>query len=356
MARDDHGQLHLKDYRPDSQLIRPERRVEVPRFPVIDAHNHLGAAFGGGWDAKPVEALLAQLDAAHVVAYVDLDGGWGEEILDQRLRKFKEPFPERFICFGSPEWRRWPEKGKGFGEWTAQNFRKQVARGAQGLKIWKDFGLHVRDETGALVAVDDERLIPLWEAAGELGVPVMIHVADPVAFFQPLDAKNERWEELHAHPDWHFPPGRFPGFDDIISSFERLVRRHSNTIFIGAHVACYAENLGWVDQLLAECPNLHIDFSARIGELGRQPHSARRLLTKHKDRVLFGTDSGPDIEIYHTYFRFLETDDEYFDYDPRNSYSQGRWKISGLQLDNDVLERIYSLNARKLYAHSQRFS
>ena len=133
------------------------------------------------------------------------------------------------------------------------------------------------------------------------------------------------------------------------------MRRHPNTIFIGAHVACHAENLDWVDQLMSECPNLYIDFSARIGELGRQPYSAGKLLAKHQDRVLFGTDSGPDLDMYHTYFRFLETDDEYFDYDPRNIYSQGRWKVSGLKLDEHVLEKIYSLNARKLFAKSQRF-
>lgn len=341
--------LALEDYQPVTQLVRRETHVDAPCCPVIDAHNHLGPDFGGGWSERPVAELMALLDEAHVKAYVDLDGGWGEAILDARLRKFKDHAPERFICFGSPEWKRWAEKAAGFGEWSARNFRKQVARGAQGLKIWKNFGLHVRDEKGQLVRVDDERLVPLWETAGELKVPVLVHVADPVAFFQPLDASNERWEELHAHPDWHFPPDRFPTFETIIGAFARLVKRHPDTTFIGAHVACYAENLDWVDALMADCPNLLIDFSQRIAEIGRRPYAARRLFTKYRKRVLFGTDSGPRPDMYRTYYRFLETDDEYFSYEPTGAMTQGRWNIYGLGLDKGVLEDIYFRNAAALF-------
>lgn len=343
------GILPLQDFRPVTQLVRQETEQLVPCFPVIDAHNHLGADFGGGWDTRPVQELLDRLDEAQVLAYVDLDGGWDDKILNARLEKFKAAAPDRFICFGSPEWKHWPSKGKTFGEWSARQFRAQVQRGAQGLKIWKDFGLHVRDENGRLVSVDDERLIPLWDVAGELGVPVLVHVADPVAFFEPLDAMNERFEELQAHPEWHFPPDRFPSFQSIISAFARLVRRHPRTTFIGAHVACYAEDLGWVDRLLSECPNLMIDFSQRLAELGRQPYASRRLFEKHQDRILFGTDSGPDLSMYRIYYRFLETQDEYFDYAPGGGYPQGRWKIYGLGLDHNVLEKIYNQNARRLF-------
>ncbi len=344
-----HDDIPLSRFRPAPKLVRKETRIERPAFPVIDAHNHLGPDFGGGWSEKPAAELIARLDEAHVQTYVDLDGGWGEEILDARLRKFKEPFPDRFILFGSPGWQHWASDGSQFGERAAQRLRAQVARGAQGLKIWKDFGLHVKDEKGKLVSVDDARLIPLWDAAGELGVPVLIHVADPVAFFDPLDATNERWDELHAHPDWHFHGSRFPSFITIIEAFARLVKRHPNTTFIGAHVACYSENLPWVDALLDACPNLLIDFSARISELGRQPYSARRLLTKHQDRVLFGIDAGPDLETYRTYWRFLESDDEYFDYNPHGVPNQGRWQIYGLCLDREVLKKIYYANSARLW-------
>lgn len=341
--------IPLSKFRPVSKLVRQESRIERPAFPIIDAHNHLGPDFGGGWSEKPADQLIKRLDEAHVRVYVDLDGGWDETIFDARLKKFKEPYPDRFILFASPGWRHWAEDGAQFGEKAAQRLRAQVARGAQGLKIWKNFGLHVRDEKGGLVTVDDVRLIPLWETAGELGVPVLVHVADPVAFFDPLDPANERWEELHVHPDWHFSADKYPAFDRIIGAFARVVKRHPNTTFIGAHVACYSENLPWVDALMEQCPNLWIDFSARISELGRQPYSGRRLLTKYQDRVLFGIDAGPDIETYRTYWRFLETDDEYFDYYPHGSPNQGRWQIYGLKLDRPVLEKIYSGNAARLW-------
>ena len=333
---------------PQSKLVRKETDVFAPAFPVIDAHNHLGTDFGGGWDRRPVAELVDQLDQARVTTYVDLDGGWGEDILDARLKKFKQAAPERFVFFGGPGWNHWPDDGHAFGERAAKRFAQQVMRGAQGLKIWKDFGLQVRDEKGVIVSVDDERLDPLWQTTSELGLPVIIHVADPVAFFDPLDRHNERWDELHAHPDWHFPSPPFPSFNTIIEAFARLVEKFPKLRFVGAHVGCYAENLEWVAALLERCPNFHVDISARISELGRQPFAARRFLEKYQDRVLFGIDCGPQLEAYHTYYRFLETDDEYFDYSWDGVQTQGRWKIYGLNLPKPVLEKIYRANAVRI--------
>lgn len=338
----------LSEYRPQPALVTKTTLVTRPRFPVIDAHNHLGDEFGGGWASRPVGELLDRLDQAEVRAYVDLDGGWGEEILQQRLDNFKAAAPDRFRIFGGVNWAAWPQHGHHFGHWAARRLREQAARGADGLKIWKPFGLHVRDHLNQLVAVDDPRLDALWAAAGELNLPVMIHVADPVAFFNPLDAANERWEELHAHPDWHFPSPPYPAFLTILEQLAKLVTRHANTIFIGAHVGCYAENLAWVGQLLDRCPNFYIDISARIAELGRQPYTARRFCLTYANRILFGTDAGPDLDTYQTYFRFLETNDEYFDYNPAGIPTQGRWQIYGLFLPDDVLQKIYYQNAARL--------
>ncbi|HXV44335.1 MAG TPA: amidohydrolase family protein, partial [Anaerolineae bacterium] len=320
----------LIHYSPRPALTTKVTSVVKPRFPVIDAHNHLGEDFGGGWSQRPLEELLAVLDEAGVQVYVDLDGGWGEDILHQRLDKFKAAAPERFCIFGGVNWAAWPDHGDGFGEWAATRLRAQAARGAQGLKIWKPFGLHVRDQHKQLVAVDDPRLDPLWATAGELGLPVMIHVADPVAFFWPLDHTNERWEELHTHPDWQFPSPPFPAFQTIITGLANLVLRHPQTTFIGAHVGCYAENLAWVGLLLEQCPNFYVDIGARIGELGRQPYSARRFFLKYADRILFGTDVGANLDTYRLYYRFLETDDEYFNYGLSEIPPQGRWHIYGL--------------------------
>jgi predicted TIM-barrel fold metal-dependent hydrolase len=341
--------LNLADFRPVPKLVVKQTSVQKPHCRVIDAHNHLGVDFGGGWANKSVKELTDRLDEASVDVYVDLDGGWSEAILDARLRKFKEAVPERFIFFGGPGWAHWQADGDQFGEKAAQRFRAQVARGAQGLKIWKDFGLHVRDQNGTLVRVNDTRLDALWNAVDELHLPVMIHVADPVAFFDPLDATNERWDELNAHPEWQFPVPLFPSFMSIMEDFARLVMRFPNLKFIAAHVGCYAENLEWVGNLLERCPNLHIDISARISELGRQPYSAKRFLERFSGRVLFGIDCGPNLDAYRTYYRFLETDDEYFSYDKEAAPSQGRWNIYGLNLQASVLENIYYNNAANLF-------
>lgn len=344
----DKPDLYLHEFTPRPQIVTKITQVEKPRFPVIDAHNHLAEPFGGGWDKRPVRELLDLLDEANVRLYVDLDGGWGEDILNRHLDHFKNAAPERFQVFGGVDWSKWPEHGDRFGEWAAARFREQVARGAQGLKIWKPFGLHVRDQNGVLVSVDDRRLDPLWSAVGELNLPVMIHVADPVAFFDPLDHTNERWEELHAHPDWQFTGPPFPSFMTIMNGLANLVANHPNTKFIGAHVGCYSENLGWVAELLDRCPNFYIDFSARISEIGRQPYTARRFFIQYADRILFGTDSSPNLNAYRLYYRFLETDDEYFNYSLSAVPTQGRWYIYGLYLPDDVLEKIYYRNAQRI--------
>jgi predicted TIM-barrel fold metal-dependent hydrolase len=235
--------------------------------------------------------------------------------------------------------------GDKFPEWAAKRLRFQKERGAEGLKIWKPFGLLVRDDGDGLVRVDDPRLDPIWETAGELRLPVLIHVADPVAFFDPVDETNERWEELGNHPDWAFSSSPFPSFMEIMDGLNRLVMRHSNTTFIGAHLGCYGENLRWVGQMLEECPNYYIDISARLGELGRQPYTARKFLIQYQDRILFGSDMGPDPDEYRIYFRFLETDDEYFNYNSSDVPLQGRWYVCGMYLPDEVLKKIYHDNA-----------
>ena len=340
--------MQLRDFHPKPKLIAKSSYILEPRFPVIDAHNHLGEAFGGSWDQRPVSELLDILNNAHVRVYIDLDGGWGEDILLRHLDYFKAAAPERFLVFGGVDWRGFQQHGDQFGEYAASRLRVQVGYGADGLKIWKGFGLQVKDQHGEIVSVDDPRLDPLWKTAGELSFPVVIHVADPVAFFWLLDVYNERWEELQVNPDWQFPSPPFPSFDSILNALANLVSRHPETTFIGAHVGCYAENLAWVGMLLDRCPNFFIDMSARIGELGRQPYTARQFFLKYADRILFGTDAGPNLEMYRLHYRFLETDDEYFNYDLRDPPGQGRWRVYGLNLPEDVLEKVYYRNAERV--------
>jgi predicted TIM-barrel fold metal-dependent hydrolase len=329
-------------------MVTKSTTVTKPRFPVVDAHNHLGEVFGGGWIHRPVEALIDTLDQAGVKLYVDLDGGWGEDVLTDHIDKFKRAHPERFMVFGGVYWEMWRSLGNAFPDWAAKRLEAQKKYGAEGLKIWKNLGLKVCDQQGVLVEVDDNRLDPIWLAAGQLRLPVMIHVADPVAFFNPLDETNERWEELSANPDWQFASPPNPSFSRIIEGLANLVRRNSGTTFIGAHVGCYAENLNWVGNLLDECSNFYVDISARIGELGRQSYTARNFIMKYADRILFGSDCGPDLETYRLAYRFLETEDEYFNYNSGEIPLQGRWYIYGLHLPDDVLEKIYHINAEKV--------
>jgi len=341
-------ELLLRDYHPISQIVSPATVISMPKFPVIDCHNHLMEPFSDGWDKKPISQLLETLDAAGNKEFWDLDGGWGEDILKSHLDHFKSPAPDRFRIFGGIDWSKWVEHPHNFGEWAASRVQGQARIGAEGLKIWKNFGLHVTDPQGKLVSIDDKRLDPIFDTAGERHLPVLMHIADPVAFFDPLNANNERWEELHAHPDWHFPSPPFPAFIQLLNDFKSRVTRHPKTIFIGAHVGCYSENLTWVGRMLDECPNYYVDIAARISELGRQPISAKSFFEKYKDRILFGIDVGPLIQSYQTYFRFLETDDEYFNYSRFEIPSQGRWYIYGVHLPDEILKKVYFQNAERI--------
>jgi predicted TIM-barrel fold metal-dependent hydrolase len=340
--------LLLSQYKPRSALVTENNIVRSPRFPVIDAHNHLAQPFGGGWDKRPLSELLDRLDEARVRVYVDLDGGWGEALLCQHLDRFKAGAPDRFRIFGGVDWSMWAEQGANFGDWAANRLREQARWGADGLKIWKPFGLYVRDQDDRLVAVDDARLDPLWATAAELSLPVLIHAADPVAFFWPLDGYNERYEQLTAHPDWHFPSPHYPSFESVVNALANLVSRHPQTTFIGAHVGCYAENLAWVGEVLDRCPNFYVDIGARVPELGRQPYTARQFFIDYSDRILFGTDLGPDLASYRIYYRFLETRDEYFEYGVEDPPTDGRWRIYGIDLPDDVLEKVYYRNAERV--------
>lgn len=334
----------LENFRPKAKLVTRVTGIEKPRYPVIDAHNHL---WGDTWLKRPLADLLAVLDTAGVSHYVDLDGGWGEEILQAHL-DYLQPQAQRFRVFGGVAWEKWVEMGEGFPEYTAQRLEVQKSWGAAGLKIWKNLGLHVRDHTGARVAVDDMRLDPIWRTAQALNLPVLIHVADPAAFFDPVNETNERWEELQHNRDWAFTSPPFPPFMQIIEELAGLVSRYPLLTFIGAHVGCCAEDLAWVGALMDRCPNFNVDISARVGELGRQPYSARRFFIQHADRIVFGLDGNADAESYRIMYRFLETDDEYFNYNQGDIPYQGRWQVCGLHLPDAVLEKVYNQNAHRL--------
>jgi predicted TIM-barrel fold metal-dependent hydrolase len=335
---DDIRELKLRDWQPRSMLVVKASRVERPASPVIDVHNHL-------WSTKDVGALVKALDGAGVRTVVNLDGGWGSE-LRAELRRFDLAHPGRFLTFALIDFKGIDDAG-----WSARAARRLEAdfrAGAKGLKLHKSLGLGVRyKQSGKLVRIDDPKLDPIWALCGRAGKPIMIHSADPKAFFIPLDRRNERWHELNEHPGWLFHGKDYPRYEELLAQLHRVIRRHPKTTFIGAHMASQAEDLATLGRWLDELPNLHVDIDARINELGRQPYTARRFFLKYQDRVMFGTDTAPSVEMYRVYYRFLETEDEYWD-SAAGHHRQGFWMIYSVNLPRAVLRKLYHDNAVKV--------
>lgn len=342
------GDVPLREYRPVSRAATQETRVERAAHGAVDAHNHLGRwlSASGDWTVPDVAALLKLMRDLGVEAMVNLDGRWGDE-LERNLDRYDRAHPGRFATFCHVDWDE--AQSPGFAGRLVASLRRSAAAGAKGLKVWKDLGLRFTDPEGSLLMPDDPRLAEIWDAAGDLDLPVLIHTADPMAFFDPVDAKNERLEELLANPDWSFHGPGLPSFGRLMEALEHIIERHPRTTFIGAHFGCYAENPAWVGGMLDRYPNFYVDISARIAELGRQPRMSREVIVRHQDRVLFGTDVfPPEPEHVRTYLRFLETADEYFPYAPGAYGAQGRWNIYGIELPDEVLRKVYRDNARRL--------
>jgi predicted TIM-barrel fold metal-dependent hydrolase len=353
--------LALEDFAPKSMLHVPETRVERARFPAIDFHTHLSwsTELGGPERVEQnatVDEALAVMDRKNVRVMVNLTGGYGR-VLDETLRYWRGAHPDRFVVFTEPMYNRAAEPG--YPQAQADEIGRARSAGARGLKVLKTLGLYLRERvtSGPLVRIDDKRFDPMWEAAGAAKMPVGIHTSDPEAFFLPTDRFNERYEELSAHPDWSFHGRDFPSDRELHEARNRVIERHPGTHFVLLHVA-EAENLGLVSEWLDRYPNTTVEIGARIGELGRQPRASRKFFEKYQDRVMFGTDAVPKgydtpqqifgDELYEIYYRFLETEDEYFDYAPAPIPPQGRWRIYGLGLPESILKKVYYENAARL--------
>ena len=348
--------LPLSQFQPRSLLHVGETRVQRARFPVIDFHTHVSRRRAQKPGVPPGE-LVKTMDAVNLHTMVNLTGGAGDDLAGA-IAGFDQAFPRRFVSMTEPSWTRAGETG--YAAWQADEIGRAKAAGAVGVKVLKTLGLYLRDggASGKLVRVDDARFDPMWETCGRLGLPVAIHVGDPEAFFLPIDRFNERYEELNAHPDWSFHGKDFPAFKEILEARDRVFTRHPKTTFVALHVGHWAENLAAVGEMLDKFSNVHVEIGARIGELGRQPRTAARFFDRYQDRILFGTDAVPlgietpqqvfGEDLYRIYYRFLETEDEYFDYAPAPVPPQGRWRIYGLGLRESILRKVYSQNAERV--------
>lgn len=347
-------QLLLKNFRPQMQLKVAEHPRTKAAFPVVDVHTHFFYKLRSSQQA--LDDYVAVMDRNRIAVCASLDGSLNGR-LEEHVKFLWSKYKDRFVIFANVDWRgdgtednpaSWACHRAGFAERTAKELAAAVESGVSGLKLFKRFGLEYRNPDGSLIDVDDARFDPIWQACGELGIPVIIHTADPAAFFEPIDETNERWEELSRHPDWSFHGEDFPSRDELLEARNRVIGRHPKTKFIGAHVANHSEDLSVVSGWLEKYPNLYIETASRISELGRQPFTARKFLIQHSERILFGTD-GPWPEArLNINWRFFETQDESFAYSEKVPPPQGMWQIHGLNLPDAVLKQLYFENACRL--------
>ena len=358
--------LALEDFEPKSMLVVPQHPTPRAKYPVIDVHTHVSFVFGkrraaGSTEMQKafaqVDAIAAWMDTLNIRIMVNLTGGFGD-LLKQNVKDLQERYKGRFFNCVEPAYDRFREPN--FPQWQADEIARGKQAGAVGVKVLKTLGLYLREnvKTGPLVKIDDRRFDPMWDAAGQLNLPVFIHTSDPDAFFTPIDRFNERWEELGHHPDWSFYGKDFPSKAELLAARNRVIARHPKTTFVGLHVANHPENLDEVSSWLDDLPNLHVETAARLGELGRQPRRARSFFEKYQDRIMFGTDAVPNgkdtpqqilsARLYEIYYRFLETEDEYFDYAPAPKPPQGRWQIYGIGLPQGILRKVYYENAARV--------
>lgn len=346
--------LALPNFRPKSMLRVEEHLVTQAKFPVVDVHTHFRFRFHHSPQA--LDDFVKLMDRNNIAVCVSLDGQLDDDLEDHK-RYLWTKYRDRFVIFANINWRgagkeddpaSWDMHRPDFGRRMARSLAAAKAAGVSGVKIFKQLGLGYQNPDGSLVAVDDPRWDPIWKACGELQLPVLIHTADPAAFFLPIDETNERWEELNRHPDWSFYGEKFPHREELLAALMRVVERHPQTTFIAAHVASSAEDLSTAGEWLDRYPNLYLDIASRISELGRQPYTARKFFLKYADRILFATDGPWPEQRVRLYWRFLETWDEYFPYSEKDFPPQGFWNIYGVGLLDEVLKKVYQENAAKI--------
>jgi uncharacterized protein len=328
--------LTFEEYEPKSTLVVDEHLVPRAKFPFIDVHSHHD-------DVSPelVAKLLREMDSINMRLMVNLSGGSGER-LKHNVALMTKAHPDRFAVFANPSFADINEPG--YGQRAAERLKEDVRNGAQGLKVFKNFGLDLKYRDGRRVKVDDPNFDPLWAMCATLHIPVLIHIAEPSAFFDPIDRNNERWLELKQFPSRARPPERYPTFNALMEERDHMIAKNPKTTFILAHLGWHGNDLHRLGRLFDAYPNLYVDIAAVLAELGRQPYTARDFLIKYQDRVLFGKDIYEPSE-YTYYFRVLETRDDYIEYYRRR---HAFWRMYGLYLPDDVLKKIYYENATRL--------
>lgn len=328
--------MGFEEYNPKSTLVVPVNEVKRAKFPFIDVHSHQR-----DMSAEALDRLVKDMDLLNQGIMVNLSGGSGERI-ETMLASIKANYPNRFVVFANVDFDGVGTKG--WSDKAAAQLEADIRSGAKGLKIYKSLGLRYKDSDGNRLAIDDPRLDPIWAKCAEMGVPVLIHAADPKSFWDPMDSTNERWLELKTHSRRKRSATNPAPWEQIIQEQHQMFKKHPKTKFINAHMGWYANDLKKLGELMDEMPNMYVGIGAVIAELGRQPKNAHKFFLKYQDRILFGKDSWKPNE-FPTYFRVLETDDEYFPYYKKY---HAFWAMYGLDLPDEVLQKVYYKNALNL--------
>ena len=334
--------MDIEEYSPKSTLIVPETSIKRAKFPFIDVHNHQF-----DMPLKDLSKLTAEMDSLNMAFMINLSGFRGL-YLQQSLKNVKENAPTRFGLFVNIDFETIDEAD--FATEQVALIDQAVQDGVMGLKVYKSLGLTDRDENGTRIAVNDPRLDPIWKACEDNNIPVLIHSGEPASFWHPKDKFNERWLELRQKPNRYRDPETNPSFEEVLAEQHDIFRKHPNTTFINAHLGWMGNDLDRLGAHLDTYPNVVTEIGAVLAELGRQPKRARQFFIDYQDRILFGKDSYRVSE-YYTYFRVLETDDEYFDYYRKR---HAHWKMYGLALPDSILKKLYYKNALRLFPKIDR--
>jgi len=329
-------EMSFEDYNPKSTLVIPGDSILRAKFPFIDVHGHQYRM-----PTQDLTSVVTDMDKLNLGIMVNLSGRTGDDLV-KSVKNIATNFPGRFVVFANINF-----EGAGSDGWTEKmvsQLEQDVKNGARGLKVYKSLGLRNKDAQGNRLAINDKRLDPIWAKCGELGIPILIHSADPASFWDEFDGDNERWLELKTHPRRKRTDTDPAPFQEIMDEQYSIIKKHPNTKFISAHMSWLANDLGKLSKLLDQMPNMNVGIGAIIAELGRQPRFAKAFITKYQDRVLFGKDSWKPEE-FPTYFRVLESDDEYFSYHKKyHAY----WPMYGLDLSDEVLKKVYYKNALRI--------
>ncbi len=324
---------------------------------IYDSHVHLTPS------QACLDRAVALFDRNRITKFCTKSAGSPGTRRFEATRAVAHRLGDRFAFFSNLDW-----SGVNAPGWSAREaaaLERAVQQGARGVKIFKALGLSVRAADGSLLAVDDARLDPIMAKAASLGAIVAIHTGDPKVFFDPPGPRNERHLELLFAPSWSFAGADIPTRAELLAARDRLIARHPQTTFLLIHLANNPEDLEAVDRLLDAYPNVYVDTSARVPEIGRHPpEQARAFFIEHQDRILFGSDIvirpdgyqlgslsiWPDDESDAD--RFYQAHRDYFETRTRDlahpTPIQGAWTVDGIGLPPEVLAKLYRENAERL--------